>query len=275
MHQTVREFFLDPDGEVAKSDFRICGNDAHSCISMTCIQYLKLCAGNTALAERLPDIRSWTSKHFEDSAQYLEGRPLATYALRYLKDHINRCDQGANTLEITSKFVDNLIDSPAAYLLKACIRQHLNKTPPSNEHVYAAQNFGNNTLHAAVRKCFPIAAEVLLTAGADVNTRDGEGWTPLSRAAERGHEAVVKLLLDTGKVDVDSKDSGYGRTPLWWAAGGGHEAVVKLLLETGKVDLDSKDKYNGQTPLSWAARGGHEAVVKLLLDGQGQRRLEG
>jgi len=31
---------------------------------------------------------------------------------------------------------------------------------------------------------------------------------PLSWAAERGHEAVVKLLLKTGKVDVNLKDKG-------------------------------------------------------------------
>ena len=43
----------------------------------------------------------------------------------------------------------------------------------------------------------------------------------------------------------------------------GHAAVVKLLLGTGKVDVDSKDA-RGQTPLSWAAQEGHEAVVKLL-----------
>jgi ankyrin repeat protein len=67
-------------------------------------------------------------------------------------------------------------------------------------------------------------------------------------------------------ICVDSKDS-YGRTPLTWAAKGGHEAVVKLLLETGKVDVNSKD-MNGQTPLSWAAEGGHEAVVKLLQLGK-------
>jgi ankyrin repeat protein len=39
---------------------------------------------------------------------------------------------------------------------------------------------------------------------------------------------VVKLLVETGKVDVDSKD-GHGRTPLSRAAGNGDEAVVKLL----------------------------------------------
>jgi ankyrin repeat protein len=74
---------------------------------------------------------------------------------------------------------------------------------------------------------------------------------------------VIKLLHDTGKVDVDCKDSECGRTPLSWAAEKGHDAVVKLLLDTGKVDVDSQDKY-GRTPLSLAAENGHDAVVKLL-----------
>ena len=87
------------------------------------------------------------------------------------------------------------------------------------------------------------------------------------------YEAVVKLLLDTGEVDVDWKDKD-GRTPLSWAAEKGREAIVKLLLDTGKVDVDWKDR-DGRTPLSWAVGGmplsrvaenGHEAVAKLLLE---------
>lgn len=37
-------------------------------------------------------------------------------------------------------------------------------------------------------------------------------------------------------MDVDLKDKN-GRTPLSWAAQNGHEAIVKLLVETGKVDV--------------------------------------
>ena len=74
---------------------------------------------------------------------------------------------------------------------------------------------------------------------------------------------MVKLLLETGKVGVDSKDDN-SRTPLSWAATGGHDTVVKLLLRAEGVDADSKDKDN-RTPLSLAAKSGHEAV-KLLLE---------
>ena len=106
--------------------------------------------------------------------------------------------------------------------------------------------------------------------GSKLVLEDGRLWmhfearelSPLLRAVKRGDENLAKLLLETGKLDVDPKDND-GRTPLWWAAGYGSEAVVKLLLETGKADVDSKDN-DGRTPLSWAARHGRKAVVKLL-----------
>jgi len=49
---------------------------------------------------------------------------------------------------------------------------------------------------------------------------------------------------------------------LWWAAGDGHSAVIKVLLDSGKVKADSKDENKDQMPPSSAAENGHEAVVK-------------
>jgi ankyrin repeat protein len=102
---------------------------------------------------------------------------------------------------------------------------------------------------------------LLGTGNVDIDSKDNYGQTPLLWAAESGHEAVVKLLLEMGKADVDCNCN--GRTPLSYAAENGHEAVVKLLLETGRADVDSRDKYSW-TPLSFATLHGHEAVVKLL-----------
>ena len=48
---------------------------------------------------------------------------------------------------------------------------------------------------------------------------------------------MVKLLVVTDRVDLDSKDN-YGETPLWWAAGNVHETMVKLRLATNRVGSD-------------------------------------
>ena len=114
--------------------------------------------------------------------------------------------------------------------------------------------------HEAVVKLLLDISEV------DADTKDNSRRTPLLYAAQNGNEAVVKLLLDTGKVDANAKGDYSGRTPLSYAAENGHEAVIKLLLDTGKVDADAEDDYSRRTPLSYAAENGHEAVVKLLLD---------
>ncbi|RYP81628.1 hypothetical protein DL770_005836 [Monosporascus sp. CRB-9-2] len=74
--------------------------------------------------------------------------------------------------------------------------------------------------------------------------------------------AVMRLLLDNG-AEADSKDRD-GRTPLSWVAANGSKEVVQMLLDKG-VEADSKDNH-GQTPLFWAAEKGHEEIVQLLLD---------
>ena len=83
-----------------------------------------------------------------------------------------------------------------------------------------------------------------------MDSKDTEGRTPLSFAAQMGHEAVVKLLLVRDDVEVNSKDTA-GRTPVLFAAENGHETVVKLLMQD---NLDSKDV---QAPLSLSSAGGN------------------
>jgi ankyrin repeat protein len=105
-------------------------------------------------------------------------------------------------------------------------------------------------------------AFVLATEIVDVNLHDRKGRTPLSYAAERGHEASIRLLLEKGaRIEARDKDD---RTPLSWAAMRGNEASICLLLEKGS-EIETQDK-DGRTPLSLAAHIGNEASICLLLE---------
>ena len=62
----------------------------------------------------------------------------------------------------------------------------------------------------------------------DPDEQDRHGRTPLSWAAQKGHEGVVKILLGPGGVGPGKPDN-YGTTPLWWATSRGHAGVIARL----------------------------------------------
>lgn len=100
----------------------------------------------------------------------------------------------------------------------------------------------------------------MLVQHADLETWDFSGYTPLSMAAEHGHGSIVSLLLDRGS-DIDA--SGTDETPLSAAASNGRRAIVKLLLDRG-AHIESQSG-NGIAPLSCAAESGYKETAKLLL----------
>ena len=112
-------------------------------------------------------------------------------------------------------------------------------------------------------------AAVLLTGGANLESRDEEGATPLIRAAEFGNTEVVKLLLDRG-ANVEAEDNS-GDTALIAAAcecasiDMPETAESLKLLIAGKADVNAKDKL-GQTALMAAASAGETDNVRVLLD---------
>ena len=109
--------------------------------------------------------------------------------------------------------------------------------------------------HGAVTK-------LLLDNGARVAAVDISGKTALLAAAIGGSEVVTKVLLDHG-ADVAAADT-EGATALWFATKYGHEAVTKLLLDHG-ADVAAAG-LGGKTALLIATEYGHGAVTKLLLD---------
>jgi uncharacterized protein len=93
---------------------------------------------------------------------------------------------------------------------------------------------------------------------------DGRGSTPLIIATYYNHMEAVELLLSAG-ADTESRD-GIGNTALMGTCFKGHLEVTELLIGAG-ADVDAVNG-NGATALTFAATFGHTALVKLLLDHQ-------
>ncbi|MFI9610638.1 ankyrin repeat domain-containing protein [Streptomyces sp. NPDC052023] len=111
--------------------------------------------------------------------------------------------------------------------------------------------------HAGVRS--------LLRAGADANTRDAEGTTPLYAAAVNGDTAVVRTLLAAGAApDTESAGAGAEGTPLCAAACWGHTGTVRELLAHGADPALREDAGTGLTPLEWALRVPHPQTAEAL-----------
>lgn len=73
--------------------------------------------------------------------------------------------------------------------------------------------------------------QLLLGAGADVDSVDGDMQTPLMQASSRGHVRAVKLLLASGaRLNEVSR---WGGTALTQAREAGHGRVAKLLIKAG------------------------------------------
>ena len=125
---------------------------------------------------------------------------------------------------------------------------------------------GFTGLHgAAYFGCVEITVALLEANKVDVQATDFHGNRAIAWASKRGHEGVVRVLLERGDVNSDKPGTEYGLAPLLWGAENGHEGVVRILLERSGINPNKSDKQR-RTPLYWASMCGHEGVVRILLD---------
>lgn len=105
-------------------------------------------------------------------------------------------------------------------------------------------------------------AELLLTRGADVNavSRNAMQVQPLHSAAAGNHARLSQALVRAG-AEVNSAQHG-GFTPLMSAAQNGNAGLVQFLLTSG-ADPTARTT-NGQDAAALATEGGYEEIVILL-----------
>jgi hypothetical protein len=166
--------------------------------------------------------RSGSCANDEAFEQRLAENAFFNYSAHYWSEHVRPVESSTSRLALAFLCDEALVECTAQGALT-----------PDYRYAGYSRSFPTRTsgLHLTARYGLPYLTERLLMGKhADSNitadSKDKDGRTPLSLAAERGHEAVVRLLVDQYDVEPDSKDEG-GQTPLSLAAMYGHDIVVK------------------------------------------------
>ena len=106
----------------------------------------------------------------------------------------------------------------------------------------------------------------LLRTNIDVNWKNHKAryHTALHISCDRGHDAVVSLLLAHRPGLHVNKRNNYGCTPFFLCCLNGHSNSARLLLRDPRVDLNLPNHY-GFTPLRQIALKGHAEVCKWMV----------
>lgn len=123
-------------------------------------------------------------------------------------------------------------------------------------------------LHHACEAGSVDAARLLLDRGADIEERDASLCTPLMIACEYGRAEVVSLLLARGAEPLMPADDRMTpfmfATCSALAPASEYAAVLRLLLENGRVPVNARDRL-GWTALAWACSNGYDERVEVLV----------
>ena len=109
----------------------------------------------------------------------------------------------------------------------------------------------------------PAVCQVFIGAGADIETKNKKGRSPLLLASRSGELTTVKMLVKAG-ADVRATDATRD-TCLILAAYDGHTGTVRYLVGLPEVDLNHRGRKN-RTALQVAVKRKHADVVQVLID---------
>lgn len=105
-------------------------------------------------------------------------------------------------------------------------------------------------------------ADLLISHGAYINTRDNYGNTLLMIASERGHKKLVKYLIENHNTLINANNR-EGLSALHFAIQNGHTEIVELLI------YNRANIYNpmpdGLSPIFEATKKGFTRIVNILL----------
>jgi len=122
---------------------------------------------------------------------------------------------------------------------------------------------GETAFSLCVRESHNSIAQLLIRSGAQINSQNNLGVSPLHLAALLGNVFLVRLLFSCGATQLTTAMDGY--LPIHLACAEGHTEVVKAILELEEGCINSRD-YEGDNPLHHAVYSENVNTVKALLE---------
>lgn len=248
VHHTTQEYF-----EQAREDW----NHVQLMIASTCLTYLSFGV-----------FRSGSCSTEEDFESRLVQNPFLDYAARYW---------GIHTLTVQEEVCNIACSFLRRSSSVSCAMQAMSIRTKNGDYLRWYRKEGTGLHLTAQFGLLSLSEELLSSAERDatfIDSRDSLGQTSLLLAAEYGHDAVAKLLLDKGaEVNAQCNDYGYCNA-LQAASCRGHTQMVKLLLEEG-AEVNAQGGVVWGNALEPASFGGHKEIVELLLDKGAEANAQG
>nr|XP_040033186.1 ankyrin repeat and SOCS box protein 3 isoform X4 [Gasterosteus aculeatus aculeatus] len=177
-------------------------------------------------------------------------------------------------MDFTELYADSV--SSVAVAARSGCRRRLRRLMKRGFSVDRRDNRGWNALHQAAAAGSTECVQEILSAAAggkkagssrgraaDVNSLTHEGESAAHLAAQRGHLAALRLLLEAN-ANVNQLTNDLS-CPLYAAVDGGHREVVELLLSKGAA-ANRTHTASCWTCLHQAVYKGHSDIVRVLVD---------
>lgn len=199
-----------------------------------------------------------------NKARTLIARALSTRTLINMFTHYNPLKLSCT---LTQVIPEESLDEMKVRIITAVIQGNAKtitvfKAMGVNMNIECATYRGKGTLVSlAVQSAHADVITALKAAGADVNTRDQEGWAPVHLAAYYEHiDAIIALKAADADIDITNAN---GLTAMHIAANNGNRSAITVLASVG-ADVNKPTKEEGATPLYMAAKVGQAKAIMTL-----------
>lgn len=122
--------------------------------------------------------------------------------------------------------------------------------------------YGYSLLHLAVDLNREVVVTALLAKGANVNTTNNVGATPLHTAIRKGSPALIENLLNVEDIDISVRDNN-GNTPLYLAVLEEKQRAIEILVAKG-ANATTKNNY-GHTAVYLAITKKSPQIIEAVL----------